>query len=126
MPIKTETNVTTGQVELVCKSNGVTTTVDKWKPLPPDMLQLNPNSDEPDKKKDQMIYIDQKPNGIMIVDSDKLDPKYPLFTMHEQAWMYKVVHLFFSKMFVIFFCSKMYYNRDYSAQDYSQICKIFG
>jgi hypothetical protein len=109
MPIKTETNVTTGQVELVCKSNGVTTTVDKWKPLPPDMLQLNPNSDEPDKKKDQTIYIDQKSQGIMIVDSDKLDPKYPLFTTHEQAWMYKVFHLFFLKCFSIFFFVQIYF-----------------
>ena len=85
MPIRYETDAKTGQAYLVCKSNGVDTTMDKWKELPRVMLQLNPLQDKPDKTKNQMIYIEQKSKGIMIVDSDKLNP-YSATTMHEQAW----------------------------------------
>ena len=92
MPIKKVTNEQTGKDEFFCKSNAVDTTVDDWKPLPAGMLELNPNSDKPDLEKDQIIYFQQQPKGIMIVDADKLDPSSDV-TMHEQSWRYKVLLL---------------------------------
>jgi hypothetical protein len=88
MPIKESTQ--NGVTKLVCKSNGVDDSVDHWKLLPPGMLELSPYSDIPDRRKDQMIYIEQKANGIMVVDSDKLLPHFNgSATMHELAWMFK-------------------------------------
>jgi hypothetical protein len=43
-----------GVTELICKAN-VDITKDKWKVLPVNMLELNPDSDVPDKSKDQVL-----------------------------------------------------------------------
>ena len=85
-----------------CKANGVPTEKDPWKRLPEDMFKLNPNSDKPNKEKEQMIYIEQKANGLMIVDSDKLVLPIDEITMHEQAWMNKVLISFVLKRFDLF------------------------
>ncbi len=69
------------------------TTDDDWKVAPDDMLTVNPHSDQPTKRKDQMIYIQQRSHGVMFVDSDKLLAEFDggkgPYTMHELAWREK-------------------------------------
>jgi hypothetical protein len=80
MPIKEVKHDTTGKPDLICKYNQ-----DAWKPVPEGMLRRSPNSDKPDKTKDQMNYIHQK----SFVDSDKLDPNLGGIRQ-VQAWLNKI------------------------------------
>jgi len=86
-----------GDYGVECKTN---LDNDHWKKLSDyevqEMLRLNPDSDIPDRSKDQIIYIQRQSSGIMIVDSDKIMDKVRkgVFdlkknSMHELAWMVK-------------------------------------
>ena len=77
-----------------CKTNTYNDdhTEDHWQKLSYNdvqaILRLNPDSDRPDRTKDQIIYIQRRSRGIMIVDSDKIRYKGG-GSMHELAWMEK-------------------------------------
>ena len=77
-----------------CKTNTYNDdhTEDHWQKLSYNdvqaILRLNPDSDRPDRNKDQIIYIQRRSRGIMIVDSDKIRHKGG-GSMHELAWMEK-------------------------------------
>ena len=49
---------------------------------------LAPNSDVPDKTKDQIVYLENKPNGLTFVDAVKCNG-LPGRTMHERAFYAK-------------------------------------
>ena len=63
-----------------------------------DAYKLSPESDQPDWKKDQIVYMENKKNGMTFVDSDKVkDPDLvrsgrfgiPPPTLHMRAFMLK-------------------------------------
>ena len=66
---------------------------DAWKPRPKGMYNLNANSDKPDPKKNQIFYVLQEEDGVVIVDADKLDAEFNKWngrvTMHQLAWEHK-------------------------------------
>ena len=54
-----------------------------------DAFELSPDSDQPDATKDQMIYAENKTNGLMFVDSEKCFGVVEGSTLHERAYFVK-------------------------------------